>query len=208
MADNFSQGCIGFKVSTEQEKYLRRVEGLMHALIDEDGTALTESDADLEDGDEDFANAVSQRLMEMGIGDLEPFEFGGDLTIDIEGSGDDRMAYLYGDEYMNTGAAAEIVCGMLQATNDDRVITGEWSYTCSKPRPGEFGGGCFAVSKSRIEFGGTSQLAEQLAKELTETPLAEQVKLTLAAWDAHDSGGGSEDAFLNEMACLRSYVEE
>ena len=42
----------------------------------------------------------------------------------------------------------------------------QWSWTCSKPRVGEFGGGAAVVYKGKIHSAGTSQWCEDKIKEL------------------------------------------
>lgn len=61
---------------------------------------------------------------------------------------------------------ATVVQDFLIEFNLDTIIEFEWADTCSKPRPGEFGGGACIVSKTGWEIMNTREMIDELKKRL------------------------------------------
>lgn len=58
-------------------------------------------------------------------------------------------AWIYSEEYLNANQAEKLMRALVDELNLKGIHICSWSYTCSKPRIGEFGGGAFAVQKGR-----------------------------------------------------------
>lgn len=64
---------------------------------------------------------------------------------DLEADG----VWIRHDESINTEHAERLVKALVEELDLPGIIVCSWSYTCSKPRIDEFGGGAFAVQKGR-----------------------------------------------------------
>lgn len=62
-----------------------------------------------------------------------------------------REIIFYAEEYGNVNAVAELVQEFILKFRPDYVFQITYGETCSRPRPGEFGGGAYVVSKYGIE---------------------------------------------------------
>lgn len=56
---------------------------------------------------------------------------------------------LTGEEYFNTSHAERLVRALVEELDLPDPIVVTWAFWCSKPRPGEFGGGGFLVRKGK-----------------------------------------------------------
>lgn len=97
----------------------------------------------------------------------DPSEQGFNLAID---GGDDLELRIWGDEYLNVENVANFLMGFVRDCRCGNVpgdvLTFEWSVRCSKPRPGEFGGGAFAVdSRENVEWMNTGAWAQRKLEE-------------------------------------------
>jgi hypothetical protein len=64
---------------------------------------------------------------------------------------------IYADTYGDPEYVADLLGPYLEFFKIDKPVGFEWSYRCSKARPGEFGGGACVVSRGEPpEFFGTS----------------------------------------------------
>lgn len=75
--------------------------------------------------------------------DWEPFG----AEVDIEEGG----IWIHGDE-INPDDIANLVLEILETLEIDKPFVFSWSYTCSKPRIDEFGGGACAVMRGFDPF--------------------------------------------------------
>jgi len=57
--------------------------------------------------------------------------------------------WIYSDETINPERAEALVRELVEELDLPGVYVCSWSYTCSKPRIDEFGGGAFAVKKGK-----------------------------------------------------------
>ncbi len=79
-------------------------------------------------------------------------------TIDLEGT----SAYLYSEESGDVDGTAALLSLFLRETGRTGALDLEAAFTCSKPRPGEFGGCAFYITADEIRSHGTGQwVAEQ-----------------------------------------------
>ena len=78
---------------------------------------------ELEDGDEGYCGA--------------------DITTELDG------VWFCHDESINPEHVEVVAKALVEELGIDEPFICSWSYTCSKPRLGEFGGGAFAVQKGR-----------------------------------------------------------
>ncbi len=58
-----------------------------------------------------------------------------------------RGVWLYADEHGDTDHLEALVRALVEELEIDEPFTCAWSYTCSKPRIGEFGGGAMVVRR-------------------------------------------------------------
>ena len=116
---------------------------------------------------EDKKHAVIEFLAqwETDINDGQFDFFGGiDVTFPYE---DDGKTYLWlraEESYMDE-ELEYIVQGTLKAIDSDLPVTVSCAYTCSKMRPGEFGGGVYAIWKDRVEYADGWTVINKLIKE-------------------------------------------
>lgn len=76
--------------------------------------------------------------------------------------------YIYTEEYGDPDMAAEWIHILMQLNviTETKVLL-EWAFTCSKPRPGEFGGGACLITKQKIHWRESAEdWAESLLKEI------------------------------------------
>ena len=59
-----------------------------------------------------------------------------------------------------------VLSGMLEETQDTRILQGTWAGTCEAPRPGEFGGGWFCISATVIRGGNVWSAAVEMAAQM------------------------------------------
>lgn len=75
----------------------------------------------------------------------------GDFQLDVER--ENKVAYVFAEESGNVDHAAEFIQLFLKKFRPNGCFTIGWSYSCSSPRPGEFGGGrVFITAKSMKWF--------------------------------------------------------
>lgn len=74
--------------------------------------------------------------------------YGFPCTFEVEGS----TAYFYSDESGDVEVLTSVLQQFLVHFNIDKGIGFEVAYTCSKPRPGEFGGGAVWITHEGVEW--------------------------------------------------------
>lgn len=72
------------------------------------------------------------------------------------------------DEYANIDALASLLQSFLVRFRPKGHLTMEWAYTCSKGRPGGFGGGAAFITAEEISVHDTSAWLEDMLVEHTE----------------------------------------
>ncbi|MDF0543995.1 hypothetical protein PX699_16710 [Sphingobium sp. H39-3-25] len=78
---------------------------------------------------------------------------GADIRADRHDDAPDRYTiYIYGMTHFQPEPIANLIQGCCQASLKEAPIGFEWTETCSRPRPGEFGGGWCAIFPDRVEF--------------------------------------------------------
>ena len=70
---------------------------------------------------------------------------------ELESYGDGEL-YVFDEESGDPEAAANFIQEVLQFSDSEQIVLLEFAMTCSKPRPGEFGGGAVLISRERIEY--------------------------------------------------------
>jgi len=81
---------------------------------------------------------------------------------------DDGCLYLAEESYANIDGVADILSDVMEQHSINDVITFEGAYTCSKLRPGEFGGVAVAVGPGIVRILGTYAMCDKLAEEVRE----------------------------------------
>jgi hypothetical protein len=59
---------------------------------------------------------------------------------------------LYDEESFNPEQAEAVMRALVEELSLPKVFGCSWAYTCSKPRPGHFGGGAFVLAKGRDTY--------------------------------------------------------
>lgn len=78
----------------------------------------------------------------------------------------DTKVLVYADEGCDVEELAEIITAWLRKFDLDDYIIISIAYTCSKPRPGEFGGYAMGITKDRVEgLDARDAMKRLLAKE-------------------------------------------
>lgn len=96
--------------------------------------------------------------------DGESDELGG-CTVEI----DDTNVTVYSEGAGDIDVAVSIFQALLDGLQLEGPLIFEWAATCSKPRPGEFGGGAVIIrrGKETVAMDTSSWATEYLAKETT-----------------------------------------
>lgn len=100
-----------------------------------------------------------------GIEKEEMFDWGwppGEVDVETD------VAYFYSEEGANVENVSLFISAFLREHGRDDTVIIEWAEYCSKPRPGEFGGGASVVNANGYRIGGTRRLAKILEEELLE----------------------------------------
>lgn len=73
--------------------------------------------------------------------------------------------FIHSDDSCDLESLAIMLREYLAKFHPDTILQVEYAFTCSKPRPGEFGGGAFVVSCEDYEFHNAGAWAAELAAE-------------------------------------------
>lgn len=84
-----------------------------------------------------------------------------------------REVLLYAVENGNAGCAAELLFAFVTEFRPAAIYTIEWAETCSRMRPGEFGGGACVISREGIEWMATSTWSARTARQVLARRTAE-----------------------------------
>lgn len=159
MANNYLQTSEAYDLSPEQVAWFEK--------FMEDCARVEE--ADPEDPEDAAFLARMATLLGVDQGDSMEDAVSQTAAFTVEKESDGATSLWVhddGGEYVNLDLVISVLVGMLQETQDDRVLTGTWAATCSKPRIGEFGGGWFAVSATERRYGNSWDAAQDAAKEM------------------------------------------
>ena len=89
-----------------------------------------------------------------------------ELSFEIQFGHADGVAYLFAEENGDVGQVAAFLQRFICAFRPEDHIGFEWSETCSKPRTGEFGGGCVLVTATECKFAATNDVLFGMIHEL------------------------------------------
>jgi len=115
-----------------------------------------------EDG-ADLSALVDESMADDEIGDM----LQGLTLLLYETSG---TVYLYAEEDADVGVVGMLVCAFLRRFRPGDTFYLTWASACSKPRPGEFGGGMLIADKDgwdSLEVGELHQLTRSQLREIT-----------------------------------------
>ncbi len=163
MANNYTQFSEIYEISAEQAEVMETIADTIGAL-------------DRDDDDPERIAALNT-LDKFGVcvGALpESWEEFGELGFQFEIKGAESCElWVYAEENGDVDALASALSAMLEATGDDRILTGTWADWCSKLRAGEFSGGYWVVSAKHIDFGSTYSMAQQAKEKMlqAQTPI-------------------------------------
>lgn len=154
MADSYTQASFGFSCSNAEMALLEE------AFLAADSLA---GDYDPDPPSPEFLAVFPQQGDDIwgGLRGIftDPDHPG--LGAEIEGGNtladpDRCQVVIYGMTDFEPGAVAALIQRCCRATLAEAPIGFEYSWRCSKPRIGEFGGGWFVVHSDRIDSGETS----------------------------------------------------
>ena len=151
MSNSYLQFALSFPLKTRAEQdWCTKT---MNALTD-----LLECDA--EDPNEKLQ--LAKELGDLGhVVMSEGYDF-----IDFEFSIGATEMHIYAEESGTPELVAAFLQQYLEKFHPEGSLWFSWACTCSKMRPGEFGGGAAFVTSKRIEFLSTRGWAEEQAEKL------------------------------------------
>jgi hypothetical protein len=91
---------------------------------------------------------IDQVVKQMQEDDEDIADFGIGCQMVIEKSG----VWFHGEENCNVESVAAITKELVEQLEIDEPFYCSWSYTCSKPRIDEFGGGAFVVQRGKDTY--------------------------------------------------------
>lgn len=140
MSDNFVQFCEGIDMASDEE----RAWAINHLEILE----RVEDDETIDDYEDHPEYAEYNRILSLysieDTGDKSSFEF--------EWNIEDGVFYVSVDDAGSVDKAAIFMQQYLMKFNHDGCLTMTWAETCSRSRPGEFGGGGMFITAKEIEW--------------------------------------------------------
>lgn len=138
MADNYVQFSDGLKVDELDLAWIKaKIEYFENPPDDDSGAAWDEFIAECEAYEVDGAEEAGRGFKSSGL------EFEVDFT--------HSEVIFYSEEYGNWYHAARLVQELFRERHPDACWSISWAETCSKARPGEFGGGAAFVTAEDIE---------------------------------------------------------
>ena len=152
MADNYTQYCEELKgLTLEQHAWL---DGLV-ALLDP---------ADRDEGrEEELAYAPYLAVIDEATEDGERIGYGSWAEVQEDGS----YTWCFEDDGCgDIDVVLYLVQSLFKHFNLDRTWTLTWAATCSKARPGQFGGGVAVVSRDKLATESTWERGVALALQL------------------------------------------
>jgi len=143
MADNYVQFSEGLQVDDADRQWIKDKIDYFETPPDPDGEEW-----------EEF-------LSECGEYDLDDIDQMSGLDIEVQFA--EREVIFYAEEYGNWYHAAKLVQDLFRERHPDASWCIAWAETCSKARPGEFGGGAAFVTAERIEILSTYEWLQKKA---------------------------------------------
>jgi hypothetical protein len=84
------------------------------------------------------------------------------LGFEIEFDHADAVFYIFAEEHGDVDQVATFLQRFIRAFRPEDHIGFQWAETCSKPRAGEFGGGCVLVTANRCDFDSTDAALDRM----------------------------------------------
>jgi hypothetical protein len=176
MANNyleFSETLVD--LTREEETWLREQLEIVYVYGDreytEEAILRNEVEEDLRDTEEDWYGCrVFRDLPEYDPEDGTPVGFEHEFLGDEDAAGEDRYLWFHVEEGGYPDRVAHLVQKFLQKFRPDQYWTLSYATTCSKPRAGEFGGGCVFVTATKIEWCTTWDFLEAHIEAFREEP--------------------------------------
>ena len=81
-------------------------------------------------------------------------------------NGPDGNLYVYAEESGDVELVGRVLYEMLKAAGSDQILALEWAETCSRGRPGEFGGGVLVVSREGTDYETTGEMRQRLERKI------------------------------------------
>lgn len=144
MANNYSYFSFSFETRTAEELAWL----LTHMAITPD----TLSDTALKE----FAETV-------GCDAQEIVDYWPPCEVETQGN----TVYMYSEESFDSEMVAGFLSAFLRAHNRTDILSFEYAVTCSKPRPGEFGGGAVVISATEWDEKTTTSLERELREKMS-----------------------------------------
>ena len=125
MANNYCKFAGVIKVEGRIADARRSIEKTLRDIVEND--AMWEYDED--------AGPLSQSI--------------GGISFSYDEDEDDGFLYYYSEENGDLTVTEHIIRNLVDDLQIDEPISLQWAFTCSKPRPDEFGGGAFVVRRGK-----------------------------------------------------------
>lgn len=180
MANYFTQFSVAIDgISKDQVAWAKGLHGavmlrrdfLLSARMTPDESPDQESDPEWIE----YADDVRQAAISIVDGDPDdPSDFQvTSYEIRKEGGVHAEILCIYGEEG-GLEKAALFIQQVLIHIDSAEPVTLEWAETCSKPRPGGFGGGAMVIGRDRIVSCSTRDMVARLLDEIDVDPPAEE----------------------------------
>lgn len=143
MANNYVLFSEGLRVTAKDVAWIK-------AEIDKFENAPTDEDSDEYRG---------------FLGLCEEYEVEPDIGLEFQVEYYNKQVIFYSEEGGNWYHVAKLVQNLFRAHYPDAAFTIGWAETCSRPRPGEFGGGGAVVTAEKIEAMSTWKFFDKVLKK-------------------------------------------
>jgi len=121
------------------------------------------------------ARTICQRIQDELENDDEDWGFCG-VEWQVMKEGTQKGVWFSGDESINVDHLEDMARAVIEELKIDEPFHASWSYTCSKPRVDEFGGGAMAIVRGHptVYIDAMSEV-ERLSKGLTAKDSEDEV---------------------------------
>jgi len=164
MADYFTKTAFEIKVTAAEAALLHECLDVASTLFDiEDEVSLTGVASQLSTAFRQTFPAIAGDSFASFRGlfvDPDFPEFGVSLTVRCQG--DDSAVLVFSGEQVHVDAVARLIRKVCKSA---LPFSFSWASTCSRMRPGEFGGGYFVITDQDIIGGSTDDLIRQALKK-------------------------------------------
>jgi len=164
MANNYTQGAAVYEFKCPEDKKI--MEDLLSTTqVEFDTTNKEDGPTDegcwieVDENSED-ANTYTVQVYKYQLENIHNQSKNEALDCNFEIVFERNSLYIFGEEYLDLEKVADLMEAFFKRSSTKDYFYMETASTCSKMRPGQFGGSAMFVAKDRIEFYTTAQWVE------------------------------------------------